>query len=104
MDDQRAGNKIAHATMLLIQQHGDNADSIKSRQVINDPEEIAGRGFKRRDRTARILDDANPRPFLSRRLTFPDRFEYRVVTPINGKPGEDYKSYSPFSGQPGQGS
>src|SRR6476646_5238850 len=100
MHHQRARHVVTHATMLIIQQHGYDANSVEPRQVINNPDQVAGGSFKGSDGTPRILDDANAGPSLSRGLTFPERFENRVITPGDDKAGKDHQGHNPSLTQP----
>src|SRR5262249_50000397 len=83
-----SSNVVTQPPVLCVQQHGEDAHAVKAGKEINRPHEVSHDGFKGVDGPSGILDHPYSRPALARRLSFPQRLENGVITPIDA---EDYQ-------------
>jgi hypothetical protein len=97
VNHDRTGNEITKAFVLAAQQHAANPHRIERRQLVDDAHQVAADSFRRRNRTAGILDDAKSFFLFSRRLAVPENFKNGEVPKIKYEVGEQDKSHEPDS-------
>jgi len=89
-------DEIAQAFVLGIQEHGDDAHRVNSRQLIDDAEQVARDRIVDADRTAVVADDAQAGQALAGRLAVPNRLEKGEIAFVKEECGDRQKREHPL--------
>src|ERR1700687_4017294 len=95
-NDDRTGNKITEALVLVVKKHSKAAHAIKKRELIFQAHEVSRYGLIGINRSTRFLNDSQFQQALTGRLSVPNSFKEREIRRIDHKQDKKGNGANPY--------